>query len=109
MKPEDFGLDISVEIISPAEAQAYLDNNAKHRPIKEKKVLEYMGEMRDGHWRLNGKTICFDRNGRLLNGQHRLSAVVRSGVPLTTVVVRGLDPDLVPKKTDAPEVQPTNE
>ena len=96
MKPEEFGLEVTVEIINPSEAQAYLDNNAKHRPIKEKKVLEYMGEMQEGHWKLNGKTITFDRTGRLLNGQHRLSAVVKSGVPLTTVVIRGLDPELVP-------------
>ena len=96
MNPSDFGLDVSVEVISPEEAQAYLDNNAKHRPIKEKKVLEYMNEMQDGKWKLNGKTICFDTTGRLLNGQHRLSAVARSGVALTTVVVRGLDPAIVP-------------
>lgn len=97
MNPSDFGLEVTVEVISPEEAQAYLDNNAKHRPIKEKKVNEYMGEMADGKWRLNGKTICFDTNGRLLNGQHRLSAVVKSGVSLTTVVVRGLDPAIVPE------------
>ena len=96
LKPEDVGLDITVEVITPAEAQSYLKNNAKHRPIKEKKVAEYMAEMSEGHWKLNGKTICFDTTGRLLNGQHRLSAVVRSGVALTTVVVRGLDPALVP-------------
>lgn len=100
MNPTDLGLDITVEVISPEEAQAYLNNNAKHRPIKEKKVAEYMSEMRDGKWKLNGKTICFDTTGRLLNGQHRLSAVVRSGVSLTTVVVRGLDPALVPAKDD---------
>ena len=96
MKPEEFGLDITVEIITPEQAQEYLDYNAKHRPIKEKKVDEYMHEMVNGSWKLNGKTICFDWNGRLLNGQHRLTAVVRSRVPLTTVVVRGLSPDLVP-------------
>lgn len=98
MNPSDLGLSVTVEVISQQEAIAYLKNNAKHRPIKEKKVDEYMNEMIDGHWRLNGKTICFDTNGRLLNGQHRLSAVARSGVPLTTVVIRGLDPSLVPNK-----------
>ena len=64
LKPEDVGLDVTVEVITPAEAQAYLDNNAKHRPIKERKVAEYMMEMEDGTWALNGKTICFDWNGR---------------------------------------------
>lgn len=37
INPIDLGLDITVEIITPTEAQAYLSNNAKHRPIKEKK------------------------------------------------------------------------
>ena len=98
--PKEYGLDITIDVITPEQAQAYLDNNAKHRPIKEKKVAEYMAEMEDGTWKLNGKTICFDWNGRLLNGQHRLSAVVRSRVPLTTVVVRGLDPALVPTQEE---------
>jgi hypothetical protein len=98
--PKEYGLDITVETIDSGTAALYMSNNARHRPIKEKKVAEYMAEMRDGKWRLNGKTICFDWNGRLLNGQHRLSAVIRSGVSLTTVVVRGLDPDLVPPRED---------
>lgn len=105
MKPEEFGLDITIETIDPGQAALYLSNNAKHRPIKDKKVAEYMSEMRDGKWRLNGKTICFDSTGRLLNGQHRLSAVIRSGVSLTTVVVRGLDPDLVPPRKETTDEQ----
>lgn len=100
MKPEEYGLEVSVETITPGDAAMYMSNNARHRPIKDKKVAEYMGEMRDGKWRLNGKTICFDTTGRLLNGQHRLSAVIRSGVSLTTLVVRGLNPDLVPPRPE---------
>ena len=95
MKPEDFGLSVEVEIITPANAEAYLKNNAKHRKIKQKKVNEYIQEMQDGKWRLNGKVIIFDSNGRLLNGQHRLSAVAQSGVPLTILVVRGVDPSVL--------------
>lgn len=100
MELSEYGLTASVDIITPEQAQAYLDNNAKHRPIKDKKVAEYMAQMQDGAWKLNGKAICFDSTGRLLNGQHRLSAVVRSGVSLTTLVVRGLDPALVPAKEE---------
>ena len=95
MNPEDFGLSVEVEIITPANAEAYLRNNAKHRKIKQKKVDEYVNEMKDGKWRLNGKVIIFDSNGRLLNGQHRLHAVVQSGVPLTILVVRGVDPTVL--------------
>ena len=95
MHPSDFGLQVEVEVISPEQAEAYLENNAKHRKIKEKKVDAYMQEMQDGKWRLNGKVLIFDANGRLLNGQHRLSAVVKSGVSLTTLVVRGVDPSVL--------------
>ena len=90
--PEEFGLSVAVEVITPDDAANYLLNNAMHRKIKQKKVAEYMNEMVDGKWTLNGKSLIFDLNGRLLNGQHRLSAVVHSGVPLTTLVVRGVDP-----------------
>lgn len=94
MSPEDFGLYVSVEIIQPEQAVLYLQHNAKHRPIKQKKVEEYVEVMKADQWKLNGKVIVFDRNGRLLGGQHRLSACAQSGVPLTTLVVRGVDPSV---------------
>ena len=95
MNPEDFGLTVTVDIINPEEAAAYLKNNAMHRKIKQKKVDEYMNQMVDGKWKLNGKALIFDSNGRLLNGQHRLSAVVQAGTPLTTLVIRGVDPSVL--------------
>lgn len=100
MNPQDFGLEVSVEVINPAEAEAYLKNNAMHRKIKEKKVDAYMKEMKNGKWVLNGKSLIFDSNGRLLNGQHRLSAVVKSQTPLTTVVIRGVDPSVLETNTE---------
>lgn len=100
MKPEEFGLTVEVEVITPEKAAEYLQNNAYHRKVKKKKVAEYMKEMEDGNWKLNGKTITFDKNGRLLNGQHRLGAVVKAQVPLTTLVVRGVDPEVLETKPE---------
>ena len=95
MKPEEFGLTVEVEEITPDKASEYLSNNAHHRKVKQKKVDSYVKDLQEGTWRLNGKTITFDANGRLLGGQHRLHAVVQSGMPLTTLVVRGLDPEIL--------------
>jgi hypothetical protein len=39
---------------------------------------------------LNAQPICFASTGRLLNSQHRLSAVAQSGVPINVAVARGL-------------------
>ena len=100
MHPSDFGLTVEVEIITPESATAYLQHNAHHRKVKQKKVDAYVKDLENGVWRLNGKTITFDSNGRLLGGQHRLHAVVKSGKSLTTLVVRGLDPEILETKPE---------
>jgi hypothetical protein len=46
--------------------------------------------MRRGEWRETGEAIKFDENGQLRDGQHRLAAIVRSGITLKMTVVRGV-------------------
>ena len=48
-------------------------------------------EIRNGEWRFNGEAIKFGKDGRLLDGQHRLLAVIAADKPLTTLVIRGLE------------------
>jgi hypothetical protein len=52
----------------------------------------YASYMESGEWLENGDTIRFDWNGMLLDGQHRLEAIVKSGIPQMCLVVRNLDP-----------------
>ena len=92
MRPEDFGLTVEIEEITPELATQYLSNNAKHREINPRKVEKLAADLDSQNWQLNGKVIIFDSTGRLLNGQHRLSACAVSGKTLTTLVVRGVDP-----------------
>jgi restriction endonuclease len=95
MKPEEYGLDVSVEVITPEQAQAYLNNNHKHREIKVSKVEKLAGAMMNEAWELNGKTIVFDADGVLLNGQHRLAAAVLANKSITTLVVRGIKKEAI--------------
>ena len=95
MKPEELGLEVTVETITPEMAEQYLGFNHQHREIKSSKVDKLASAMIEGDWQLNGKTIVFDKDGKLLNGQHRLTAVVLSGQPLTTLVVRGIDKEAI--------------
>jgi hypothetical protein len=46
--------------------------------------------MASGAWRLNGESIIFDESS-CLDGQHRLLAVVQSGVTIESVVVENID------------------
>lgn len=44
-----------------------------------------------GGWHVNGECIVFDRRGHLINGQHRLTAIIQSGRPLGSIIIYGVD------------------
>jgi hypothetical protein len=52
-----------------------------------------MEQMIRGQWRLTGDSIKFDGTS-LIDGQHRLQAIIRSGVTIRCVVVRNLPRDI---------------
>lgn len=89
---DDEELDIQVErlTILPAEADAMLVNMVPNRLVVASKVAPIKRDLATGSWRINGQTVKFDTRGRLCDGQHRLTACSQSGVPLDTLVVRGL-------------------
>lgn len=78
-------------IITPAIAKEMLGQNHKNRNLREKTVEKYAIAMRRGDWTLNSSTIAFASDGTLIDGQHRLHACVKAGVPFTTYVITGLD------------------
>lgn len=79
-----------IEIITPEKALKWLQTQAKNRPLKEAKVLKLVTIIMTGLWRLNGETIKFNSDGQLEDGQHRLQAIVRTGVRVESFVVYGL-------------------
>jgi hypothetical protein len=81
----------SIEHITPVIAAAMLKNSiGNFRTLDRNRVVKYAAEMIAGKWMFNGETIKL--NGTcVIDGQHRLSAVVKSGVGIDCVVVRNLD------------------
>lgn len=77
--------------VTPDQAATWLaENNTHNRTLRESKVALYSRDMLAGHWQFNGDPIRFAANGTLLDGQHRLSAIIRSGVTIPMVVIWGL-------------------
>jgi hypothetical protein len=80
--------------ITPEMAQKILnEKNTLNRPLSDKHVAKLVDEIREGRWRVNGDTIRMGKT-RLLDGQHRLWAIVLSGIPVQTFLVEGLDDDV---------------
>ena len=79
-----------VERITPAKAVQYLKKNVINRPLKEPVVRRLMHALNAGHWQETHQGIAFNGDGNLIDGQHRLTAIVRANVPARMLVTRGL-------------------
>lgn len=91
--PECGEIITTVETITPEIAAAWLAQPAnRNRPISRDVVRRYAAMMTAGEWKLDGAPIRFSADGRLLDGQHRLSACVLAGVSFRSVVMMGVDP-----------------
>ena len=82
-----------IQLITPAIAESYLELNSGNRKVNEGHVINLAGAMSRGEWVVNGDSIRFTASSRLVDGQHRLAAIVKSGVTLNMVVVTGLSDD----------------
>lgn len=79
-----------VVTVSPELAAKYLERNVCNRKMSRAVVKRYAEEMARGEWQFNGETIKFDGEGRLIDGQHRLHAIVRAGVSVELGIFRSL-------------------
>lgn len=84
----------SIETITPQLAKDILANNRSNRSVNSTIVAHYADAISRGQWELNGESIKIAHDGRLLDGQHRLMAVIKSGIPIQTLVIRGLSPEV---------------
>ena len=80
-----------VEKITPDVATKYLEANVHNRPVHQRHVEFLAEEIKQGRWKMNGSSIVFNGDGTLIDGQHRLWAVITSGLPIKILVVRGAD------------------
>jgi hypothetical protein len=88
------GAGITVEMIGPETAQTLLvDHNPKNRTISPKTVDKYVRAIEAEDWPFVGDPIRFDTGGNLIDGQHRMLALVQTGATIEFLVVRGLPPE----------------
>lgn len=84
------GPNIRRELIGPDQAEAYLSKMPRNRQLRTAWVNQLAQIMRDGKYQDAGDTIRFAITGELLDGQHRLRAIIQSGVSLWFWVVYDL-------------------
>ncbi|WP_343466313.1 hypothetical protein AAI421_17900 [Rhodococcus aetherivorans] len=79
--------------VTPEMAREWLEANENNRNVRDRRVDLYSSEMEAGDWMITGEGVKFDWNGRLFDGQHRLKAVIKAGVPVQMFAFHNLDPE----------------
>lgn len=79
--------------IGPDMAEAMLKRNFSNRPLRESKAVTMAQDMVAGLFlERQPHPVCFDFNGVLRDGQHRMRAVIVSGCTVWLTVCFGCDP-----------------
>jgi predicted transglutaminase-like cysteine proteinase len=79
--------------VTPDMAAEWLEVNTANRPVKQHVVAQYAAAMKRGEWKLTHQGIAFDKYGKLQDGQHRLWAIIDSGVSVEMQVTRNASPE----------------
>ncbi len=76
-----------VVMVDPSLAAAWLAKNVQHnRPMRKITVAGYAEQMKTGQWHLTHQGVAFDVTGALIDGQHRLAAIVQANVIVPMMV-----------------------
>lgn len=88
---------IENKLITPAFARELLRRNVENnRNLRPTKVAQYARDIAANSWPITGDTIKVDTNGHLIDGQHRLQAVVLADMPVEMLIAWDVDPAVMP-------------
>jgi hypothetical protein len=76
--------------VTPQMAAEMLASSAGNRNIRAGNVKLFAAAMLRGEWQTSHQGIAFDRAGTLVDGHHRLHAIVQAGIAVRMSVTTGL-------------------
>jgi hypothetical protein len=82
-----------VQKISPVKAAEMLAANTSNRPLSKSAVRGFAEAMVRGDWLVTHQGIAFDTNGVLVDGQHRLAAIIEADLPVELTVFTDVEPN----------------
>lgn len=80
-------------MMTPALAVELMGRNERNRPRSSATVDKYGRDLLSGAWNDNAQPVRVAWTGRLLDGQHRLQAIINTGVTIPMIVIYGLEED----------------
>jgi hypothetical protein len=79
-----------VRTVTPEEAGRLLSSNTCNRSLKKSHVQYFEAQLQRDEMQLTHQGIAISKSGKLLDGQHRLTAIVNSGITVELLVATDL-------------------
>ena len=98
-KKDDGKEQVRMVLVTPDKARAWLQFNTGNRQIQKNHIEIIKRDIIKGNWMMNAQPICFtddpdhpqdDETPRLLNGQHRLHAIIAADIPVEIPIATGI-------------------
>lgn len=83
-------LSVGFVMVTSEMAEVWLERNSRNRKLSTNAVKVFTNDMIEKRWRFEGQPVRFDEALQLIDGQHRLHAIVRSGRAQLMLVLVGL-------------------
>lgn len=84
------GISISYVEITPEKAELLLQSNTHNRNHRDRLVVQYARDLDGGDWPFTGDAVRIADDGTVLDGQHRLMAIVLTEISMPTLLIEGL-------------------
>lgn len=78
--------------ITPELAVKWMGHNKLNRELRFSHITHLSREISEMKWVLNGESIKFDCDNNLIDGQHRLQAIIKAKQGIESYVTWGIDP-----------------
>lgn len=85
---------VEIKTVTPEFANGLLEQNTLNRKVNKPQLDMLCRTIRDGKWRLTHQGVALYDTGELADGQHRLMAIVETGIPCKMPVFYGVEKDI---------------
>jgi hypothetical protein len=77
-------------MVTPAMAKLLLEHNQNNRSVKRAQLRALRRDIETNRWSFNSETVKVDDQGKLIDGQHRMHAIVEADRPADILIAWGL-------------------
>tara|TARA_R110001599_G_scaffold304770_1_gene511079 strand:- start:49 stop:804 length:756 start_codon:yes stop_codon:yes gene_type:complete len=81
---------VEIKTVTPAMAEGFLQTNKSNRKINKNQLEMIKRTMLNGEWVLTHQGVALYDDGTLADGQHRLTAIVQTGVKCKMPIFYGI-------------------